>query len=227
MPTALITGTSRGIGLEFVRQYAAEGWRVIACTRAPESDPRLSEIDGDIDIHELDVTDHAAVDALADDLSGTPIDILINNAGINGARDTGLGNIDYDAWEKMLAVNVMAPMKMAEPFVEHVANSGQKSIICISSVVGSIARNNTGGRYDYRSSKTALNMVMRNLSADLRPRSIKVISLHPGWVQTERNGPSAPVPLDESIQGMRQVIADLDEASSGKFLNYMGEEYAW
>lgn len=227
MPTVLITGTSRGIGLEFVRQYGAEGWRVIAIARNPDSDPSLGKIKGDIDIRRADVTDHQAIDDLAHDLNGHAIDILINNAGINGARETTLGNIDYAAWENMFAVNVMAPLKMAESFVNHVARSQDKTIICISSVVGSITRNNTGGRYDYRSSKTALNMVMRNLSADLRPQGIKVASLHPGWVQTERNGPTAPVPLDTSVEGMRNVIAGMKDADSGRFLNFKGEEYAW
>ncbi|MDA0241208.1 MAG: SDR family oxidoreductase [Proteobacteria bacterium] len=226
MPTVLITGTSRGIGLEFVRQYAAEDWHVIAVARNPESDPRLREIKGDIDIRQADVTDHDVIDALAQELSSQAVDVLINNAGINGARETTLGNIDYEAWEKMFAVNVMAPMKLAESFVDHVVRSDGKTIICISSVVGSIARNDTG-RCDYRASKTALNMVMRNLSADLRPQGIKVLSLHPGWVQTERNGPTAPMPLDESVKGMRNVIAGMKASDSGRFLNFKGEEYAW
>ncbi|MBT3990696.1 MAG: SDR family oxidoreductase [Rhodospirillaceae bacterium] len=227
MPTVLITGTSRGIGLEFVKQYAAEGWKVIAVARNPGSDDRLGEVSGEVSIHLLDVTDAAAVASFSETIKDQPIDVLINNAGINGNRMKKFGNTDYEAWEDMLRVNTLAPLRMTEALISNILQSNMRTVACISSVIGSIGRNSTGGRYDYRSSKAALNAVIASMALDLAEQDVKVLALHPGWVQTERNGPEAPIPLDVSIAGMRKLIDDATAETSGKYLNFRGEEYDW
>ena len=203
MPTVLITGTSRGIGLEFVKQYA------------------------EVSIHLLDVTDAAAVASFSETIKDQPIDVLINNAGINGNRMKKFGNTDYEAWEDMLRVNTLAPLRMTEALISNILQSNMRTVACISSVIGSIGRNSTGGRYDYRSSKAALNAVIASMALDLAEQDVKVLALHPGWVQTERNGPEAPIPLDVSIAGMRKLIDDATAETSGKYLNFRGEEYDW
>ena len=227
MPTVLITGTSRGIGLEFVKQYAAEGWKVIAVARNPGSDDRLGEVSGEVSIHLLDVTDAAAVASFSETIKDQPIDVLINNAGINGNRMKKFGNTDYEAWEDMLRVNTLAPLRMTEALISNILQSNMRTVACISSVIGSIGRNSTGGRCDYRSSKAALNAVIASMALDLAEQDVKVLALHPGWVQTERNGPEAPIPLDVSIAGMRKLIDDATAETSGKYLNFRGEEYDW
>ena len=227
MPTVLITGTSRGIGLEFVKQYAAEGWKVIAVARNPGSDDRLGEVSGEVSIHLLDVTDAAAVASFSETIKDQPIDVLINNAGINGNRMKKFGNTDYEAWEDMLRVNTLAPLRMTEALISNILQSNMRTVACISSVIGSIGRTSTGGRYDYRSSKAALNAVIASMALDLAEQDVKVLALHPGWVQTERNGPEAPIPLDVSIAGMRKLIDDATAETSGKYLNFRGEEYDW
>ena len=169
MPTVLITGANRGIGLALARGYLAEGWRVLACCRSPDKARKLKEIRGTLIPHRLDVTDGLRVAGLARELSETPIDVLINNAGmVGGAAE--FGKTDFDDWAEVLKVNSLAPLRMAERFVEHVAGSDRKQIVNISSIMGSLAENSGGGRYVYRSSKAALNMVTRSLSVDLAPR---------------------------------------------------------
>ena len=227
MPTTLITGANRGLGLEFVRQYAADGWRVLAACRDPGHAGALAGVTGTVQIHALDVTDGAQIAALARTLEGKAIDLLLSNAGIYGPRPSTLGSVDYEAWEEVMRVNVMAPLRIAESFADHVARSERKLIVTISGDKGSIADNRSGGSYIYRSSKSAVNAVMKNLSIELGPRGITVVVLHPGWVKTDMGGAGAPVDARVSIAGMRKVIADLREGDTGRFLNYEGEELRW
>jgi NAD(P)-dependent dehydrogenase (short-subunit alcohol dehydrogenase family) len=231
MPTVLITGANRGIGLEFTRQYAEAGWQVFACSRhtdVKELNALADKYTGKISLHTLDVADQNQIEKLAQQLRGTPIDVLINNAGIypGGNKET-FGTIDYDAWVKAFQVNTMAPLKMAESFAENVAKSSEKKIVNITSKMGSIDDNTSGGYYLYRSSKTALNMVVKSLSLDLAPRGITTIVLHPGWVQTDMGGSNAPTPPDRSVAGMRRVIAGLSLKDSGKFYDFNGQEILW
>jgi NAD(P)-dependent dehydrogenase (short-subunit alcohol dehydrogenase family) len=238
MPTVLITGASRGLGLEMVRQYASEGWRVLACARGAEA-PALQTLAGSdpelVSTHVLDVTDHAAVDGLAAALEGTQIDVLLNVAGTMGAQsfaEKGLviqrfGAMDYADWRLVLEVNVLAPIKMAEAFVEHVAASGQRKIVTLTSVVGSIAGNTRGGLYAYRSSKAAANAVMKSMSIDLARRGIIALPIHPGWARTDMGGPSAPVDPVDSVAGMRRVIAGVTLQDAGRFLQFDGTELPW
>lgn len=231
MPNVLITGANRGIGLEFTRQYAEAGWQVFACSRhtdARELNALADKYTGKISLHTLDVADSNQIENLARQLKGTPIDVLLNNAGIypGGNKET-FGSIDYDAWVKAFQVNTMAPLKMAESFAENVAKSSEKKIVNITSKMGSIDDNTSGGYYLYRSSKTALNMVVKSLSLDLAPRGITTIVLHPGWVQTDMGGSNAPTPPDRSVAGMRRVIAGLSLKDSGKFYDFNGQEILW
>jgi NAD(P)-dependent dehydrogenase (short-subunit alcohol dehydrogenase family) len=227
MPTVLITGANRGLGLEFSRQYAADGWRVIACARHADA-PALQALvaaEPRVSAHALDVTDPAGVDRLAAALSGTPIDVLLNVAGVMGSKR--FGATDYAEWTRVLAVNVLAPMKMAEAFVEHVAASEEKKIVTLTSRMGSIGDNSSGGYYAYRSAKAAANAVMKSLALDLAGRGIIAVPIHPGWVRTDMGGSSAPLEAPDSVAGMRKVIAGLTPADSGKFLQYEGKELAW
>lgn len=229
MPSALITGANRGIGLEFVRSFAADGWAVHACCRHPEKAKTLKAIEGAVTCHKLDVTDGLQVASLARELADMPLDLLVNNAGIYGQRKD-FGETDYDDWLEVLKVNALAPMRMAERFVEHVEKSERKLIVNVSSRMGSIAGNERGGSYVYRSSKAALNMVTKGLANELAPRGIAVICFHPGWVQTDMGGEGAEVSPADSVAGMRRVIdgiADSGNADSGSFLNYDGSPLPW
>jgi len=227
MPTVLITGASRGLGFEFARQYAADGWRVIATYRDSVGGGTLSDLGNRVYVHALDVTDHDHIQALARTLKRESIDLLLNNAGIYGPRPQPLGGVDYDAWTEVIRVNAMAALKVCECFVDHVARSDLKRIVAVTSRMGSITDNDSGGCYIYRSSKAALNAVMKSLSVDLRPRGITVAVLHPGWVRTDMGGPSALIDPEESISGMRKVIAGLTLEDSGRFFTYDGAEIPW
>jgi NAD(P)-dependent dehydrogenase (short-subunit alcohol dehydrogenase family) len=226
MPNILITGANRGIGLEFARAFAADGWRVYAACRQPDKAQEPKDLPGQITVHRLDVTDGLQVAGLARELAGQPIDILVNNAGIYGSR-AGFGQTDYDVWPQVFQVNVMAPLRLAEHFVEQLARSERRLIVNISSRMGSIAENSSGGRYVYRSSKAALNMVAKSLSIDLAGRGITVVSFHPGWVQSDMGGPDAALTPGESVAGMRAVIARLGPSDNGKFFSYDGSEIPW
>jgi NAD(P)-dependent dehydrogenase (short-subunit alcohol dehydrogenase family) len=226
MPTLLITGANRGLGLEFVKHYAAAGWRVHACARQPEA-PALKAVAGDVHRHALDATDGAQIAALAASLRGQPIDLLLANAGIAG-RDAGeLGRIDPEVWTRTFVTNALAPVKLAEAFAETVAASPRKLMVAISSRLGSIALNEAGGRYAYNASKAALNMGWKSLSVDLRGRGIACVVLHPGWVSTDMGGAQAPVTPPQSIAGMTRVIAGLTAADTGKFYNLDGTPIPW
>jgi NAD(P)-dependent dehydrogenase (short-subunit alcohol dehydrogenase family) len=237
MKTALITGASRGIGLEFCRQYAAEGWRVLACSRHPEKSEALAKLAAQypelIETHALDVADHAQIEHLAQVLEGESpapayIDLLINNAGICPDSDKrGFGHTDYAEWTRAFRINTMAPLKMAETFATQIARSKQKTIVTITSKMGSIADNGGGGSYLYRTSKTAVNMVVKSLAIDLKPSGITAVVFHPGWVKTDMGGPNALISAEQSVSGIRQVISRLTLADSGKFFGYDGQVIPW
>lgn len=236
MPTVLITGSNRGLGLEFARQYCAAGWQVLAACRDPAAAPELTALAEQypaLELHRLDVRDFDAIDRLAKALAGRPIDVLLNNAGVFGPRTAAeqdprqtFGAMDYDIWSDVLKVNLMAPMKMAEALVENVAASAQKKIVAISSVEGSIERSR-GGIYAYRTSKSALNMLMRSLGRDLAGRGIVTAAFCPGWIRTRMGGPSAPLEAPPSIAGVRRVIDSLTPELSGRFWLWSGENLPW
>jgi len=226
MPTLLITGSNRGLGLEFVRQYAAEGWRVYACCRTPASASELEALASEtVTVHALDVGDFGAIEALAQELKGVAIDVLINNAGVFG-DGSPLGKVNYEVFRKTLEINTLAPLRMTECFLPHLEAGSLKRIAHVTSRMGSITDNTSGGRYAYRSSKAALNMANKSLSQDLGSRATTVV-LHPGWVATDMGGPSAPLQAPESVTGMRKVIDGLSPEDTGRFYNWDGAILPW
>nr|VFJ50652.1 MAG: Short-chain dehydrogenase [Candidatus Kentron sp. DK] len=237
MPTILITGANRGIGLELTRQYAEDGWKVFACCRYPkyahalnELAPRFAGRDGaGIEIHPLDVTSDAERAALAARLAGRPIDILWNNAGASGSWGSqGFGQCRAEEWLSVLDSNVVAPMLLIQALVENVAASGRRIIANMSSGIGSISGADAmEGRYIYRSSKAALNMVSAICARDLAGRDITVVALHPGWVRTDMGGPDGALSVEESCAALRKNLAGVGFADSGRFIDINGGTIAW
>ena len=226
MPTVLITGANRGLGLEFTKQYAMEGWQIFACCRNPSTAKDLAAIKGKISIHRLDMLDDSQIRQLSQELSGQAIDVLINNAGVGEFADR-LGNIETTKWLSLLHVNMIAPVHMIENFLPHLERGQRKLVVNITSRMGSIEDNHTGGYYLYRSSKAGLNMVMKSIAIELKPRNIAVILLHPGWVKTAMGGQNAPLSPTESIQHLRQVIGKVTIHDTGRFFNYDGQTIPW
>ncbi len=237
MPTALITGANRGLGLEFTRQYLEDGWRVIACCRNPDQADdlkALAQSSGELVIEKLDVTDFDAIDALGRKYEGQPIDLLLNNAGIIGAFPIAekistqhFGSIDYDLWVEVLRTNTFAPVKMAEVFVENVAASDQKKIVTISSSVGSISEMTIPG-IPYASSKTALNRAMTIIASQLKDRGIIVAMFCPGYVKTRMDAFGyAMVEIGDSISALRPMIAELTIEKTGSFTGHDGRTIGW
>ncbi len=233
MPSVLITGASRGLGLEFARQYLQDGWRVYACSRSVSRElQQLASRGNACTTHPLDVADHAQIDALAASLAAQPLDVLLNNAGrfgrvgfaSGGVADQAFGQSNFDDWDETFRVNVMGPMKMSQAFIEHVAASEQKKIITLTSMVGCMGLNTMGGMYAYRASKAAVNAVMHSMGIDLLPRGVLAIAIHPGWARTSMGGADAEIDSATSVRGVRQVIADLSSEDLGRVMAYDGEE---
>lgn len=223
MATIVITGCDTGLGVEFARQYAAEGHKVYATCLSPETAHETRAIVGDVEVEKLDMTDHAGIAAFAASLGGRPVDILLNNAGI-GRPHPPFGETDYANWRRILETNLIGPMKLVETLVENVATSELKMMAFVSSRMGSIALNQSGGSYAYRSSKAGLNMLVKGLAVDLAPRHISVIALHPGWAATE---PGGRVPVAESVAGMRGVIHRAGRHHTGIFQTYHDQPLPW
>lgn len=227
-PTVFITGTSRGIGLEFVRQYLEEGWRVIATCRHPAQAGGLQRLAGShpqqLRIEALDVADWDAIAALPRLLQGESLDLLINNAGIYGPRDQALGRLDVATWQTVLAVDTIAPIRIVETLLPLLRPGAR--IASLTSLMGSIADNGSGGYYYYRSAKAALNAAHKSLALDLAGRHPCVV-FHPGWVQTDMGGPGAQITTAQSVDGMREQLRRLDHQGSGRFLRYNGDELPW
>jgi len=227
----LVTGASRGIGLEFARQFSGDGWRVHACCRNADRADALSRLaakaGGLVSVHALDVTQPDRARTLAAELGSEAVDMLINNAGVYGRDADSFGAVDADAWLEALRVNTIAPLKVSEAFADHVARSRRRVIATITSLMGSLADNTSGGHYAYRTSKAAVNMVARSMAVDLRRRGITVVVLNPGWVRTDMGGPSAPTSVEESVAGMRWVLEGLTLRDSGSFIDFDGEPLPW
>lgn len=232
MNTVLITGANRGIGLEFARQYAADGWQVVACCRQPQQAEALNRLADQykdrFSIHRLDVRELAETDQLSHKLQDLPIDILINNAGVYPHAQNGeFDRISYDDWMEAFRVNTFAPLKMVEALVEQIACSQLKIVATITSKMGSIVDNQRGGSYIYRSSKAAVNMVVKSLAIDLQPRGIIAVLLHPGWVQTDMGGRGALISTKQSVTGMKSILGRVTHSDTGKFIAYDGQHIPW
>jgi NAD(P)-dependent dehydrogenase (short-subunit alcohol dehydrogenase family) len=222
MPRALVTGAGRGLGLELARQYAADGWEVIATVRDSGAASPLE--DAGLRVEALDMRDFGAVAAFHQRLGGAPLDLFIANAGISQAKWIRSAT-DAEAWQEVHAVNSVAPTLLAETLLPLVEAAGGR-MAAISSQMGSIA-DSSGGYIGYRASKAALNAAWRALALGWRDREVTLLLLHPGWVQTDMGGPQAPLPAEESVAGMRRVIASAPRSASGSFLDYQGASVAW
>jgi NAD(P)-dependent dehydrogenase (short-subunit alcohol dehydrogenase family) len=222
MPRVLVTGAGRGIGLELARQYAAEGWEVIATVRDPGKAGDLAA--PGVRVEPLDMRDFAALEAFPGRLGGEPLDLFVANAGISRARSIR-GREDAEAWQEVHAVNAVAPTLLAEALLPLVEAAGGR-MAAVSSRMGSID-DSSGGYIGYRASKAALNAAWRALALGWRERPVTLLLIHPGWVQTDMGGAAAPLPVEESVAGMRRVIAGLPRSESGAFLDYLGAPIPW
>lgn len=227
----LITGANRGIGLEMVRYAMQQGWRVFACCRDPHNADNLFNIarlsNGRISVHIADMLELATVQALSYELRHEPIDILINNAGIYGSDKNTFGAVDVDSWLQTFQVNSIAPLKMVEAFSEQLMMGQRKLVACMSSKMGSMADNGYGNSYIYRSSKAALNAVVKSLSIDLKEKGVISVALHPGWVKTEMGGPNAEISTAECVTQIFTNLSTLTINDSGRFIDIDGTDIPW
>ncbi|MEZ5523446.1 MAG: SDR family oxidoreductase [Pseudomonadales bacterium] len=225
----VITGCSRGIGLEMVKQYAQAGWQVIATVRDPgksEALQALAAANKAVGLWPLDVASDQSIGELSRQLEGKPVDLVINNAGIYGEPNQ-IGALDRRIWREVLEVNTISPLMVTQALLPNLLAGQGKTVAMISSKVGSIADNQSGGSYYYRSSKTALNQAVKSLSIDLASKGVRVLALHPGWVQTEMGGPNALIDTAQSVAGMRRVLSEPELFESGRFYAFDGAEIPW
>ena len=228
MATVLVTGANRGLGLEFVRQYAGRGAEVIATCRDPAAAAELQVLarEGPVAVHPLDVNDAAGCARVVTALKGRPIDVFICNAGIN-SKPVDIAGVDEAALVAAMRTNVMAPMRLVALLADQVAASAERRMVFLGSRMGSMGANDRGGGYVYRASKAALHAVVRSLSIDLAPRGIICVLLHPGAAKTAMAGARGTVEVADSVRGMLAVIDGAGSAESGRFFNYTGEEIPW
>jgi NAD(P)-dependent dehydrogenase (short-subunit alcohol dehydrogenase family) len=222
--TVLITGANRGLGLEFARQYSEAGWQVIGTARNPDDAEELRALD--VRVVQLDVASQDSVDRMAAALSGEPIDLLINNAGIF-PRVSKISEIDFGDYERTLAVNTLGPVRVTRALLPNLRQGKLRMIAGLSSNLGSIAENSRGNFYGYRESKAALNMFTKTLAAELGPEGFTCVVLTPGWVQTDMGGPDATLTPAESISGMKAVLDRLTPSDNGTFWSYDGSQMPW
>jgi len=229
--TYFITGCNRGLGLEFVQQLLARGQRVIATCRDIATATDLTALtlkhSGQLSLVEMDVSDEASMREAVALLNDEAIDVFINNAGVYGPRDANFGNVDGPAMAEVLYTNAVAPVLLTQLLIDNVRKGSGKKLVYVSSKMGSIADNGRGGSYIYRSSKTALNSVVKSLALDLAPEGIATATLHPGWVRTDMGGPNGLIDAPESVSGMLNVIDGLSVANTGQFFSYDGSSIAW
>lgn len=228
MSVIFITGANRGIGLSLTQQYLKDNHTVYATYRDTSSANELlslAEHHSNLTCIQLDITDYQATSRLPNQLQ--PIDTLINNAGYYGPKGYGLGNTNVEEWRRVFEVNTIAPLKLVETLLPMLEASEVKKIACLSSRVGSMAENTSGGGYIYRSSKAALNSVVKSLSNDLTSNGFTVLALHPGWVQTEMGGPNALIDTETSASGLIKVIESSSTEVSGHFFSFDGSEIDW
>lgn len=231
MKRILITGSNRGIGLEFARQYLEAGWHVYATCRRPaeaQALHNLAKLHSRMSIHRFDVTVQEDLSNISHDLNGIGLDILINNAGVYfKKRSEGIDCVHYDNWRRTLEVNTLGPVRVIEALLNNIERSdGPRLVVVISSHMGSIADIDKPGSLYYRSSKAALNAAMQGINEDLKQRNVNLLLLHPGGVLT-RMGPEDGISERESVSGMRQVIEKFSPENSGEFYRYDGEPMPW
>lgn len=225
-----ITGANRGIGLCFVKEYLFNGWRVTACCRDPSKATQLLELQrtnpqlliAKLDLEQLEQTNLNSLQ-----IAKQKIDLVIHNAGYYGPKGVNLAEINLNEWRKVLEVNTIAPLLLTHQLFQAGHLSNLCTIAFVSSKVGSMADNRSGGGYYYRSSKAALNSIVKSLAIDLLSHNIKTVALHPGWVKTDMGGPNALIDPETSVIGMQQVINSLTKQQSGSFIDYQGKTIPW
>lgn len=230
MATVLITGTNRGLGLEFVKHFLGRSDTVIATCRDSSSATELQALaanNENLSLKNLDVSDEQSMAAFATELKDTPIDVFINNAGVFGPRDANFGNVGSSEWEQVIRVNAIAPMLLTQLIIGSLRQGTEKKLVYVTSKMGSIDDNKGGGSYIYRSSKTALNSVVKSLSVDLACEGFSVAVVHPGWVRTDMGGPNGLIDVQTSVSGMLAVIDGLSPDNAGDFFNYDGSLIPW
>lgn len=220
----LVTGANRGIGLELVRQLKARGDDVIGTTRDPARADALR--DTGVEVLPLDVGDDASARALGETLRGRALDLLVNNAG-RGGSGPGIDALDFQAMRDMFEINSIGPMRVTQALLPNLRAGSGRRIVHITSELGSISDNRSGGYYAYRASKTALNMLNRSLALELGREGFVTVVVHPGWVQTDMGGPQAPMPVDRSVASMVELFGRLEPSMNGHFLRYNGAEIPW
>ncbi len=227
MATYLVTGANRGIGLEFVRQLLARGDSVVAACRKPEAADGLKALACDrLSVLALDVTDGASLAAAKAALGDRPLDGLINNAGIAGAKPLTVLDADPADLAHVLEVNTIAPLRIVQAFIDNLRKGKAARIMTLSSRMGSTSHA-TADRIAYRASKTAVNKIMQGLATELAPEGIAVVSVHPGWVRTDMGGSGADITQDVSVAGLLKVLDNLKVTPGGQFLNYDGSVIPW
>jgi NAD(P)-dependent dehydrogenase (short-subunit alcohol dehydrogenase family) len=222
--TVLITGANRGIGLEYARQFAAKGYKVIGTVRDPADAKELSAVADRVE--QLDVADAASVKALAQRLQGVPVDILVNNAGMFDRRDLTVDKVDFTVMEQTLAVNTLGPLRVTQALMPNLRAGKRRTIVNMSSELGSI-EHSSGRWYAYRTSKAALNQITRTISAELAPEGFICVVLHPGWVRTDMGGAAATYSPQESVAGLVSVIEKLGPSDNGRFYDFKGTAIPW
>ena len=232
MLSILVTGSNRGLGLEWVRQYAEFGWRVYATCRHPEQADalqQLAETYPTMSVHRLDVTDAEHIQQLARELSGQHLDILVNNAGVYFERwgKDKLGSIDYAAWLDTYQVNVLGAIRVTEALRTRLAQSSKRLVVMTTSHMGSISETAGPNDYAYRSSKAALNSVVKGLTYELAPLGIGLLLVHPGWVRTRMGGNQGRFSVSESVDNMRKLVDAFQIQHSGRFYRYDGAIIPW
>ena len=225
MPTVLVTGANRGLGLEFVRQYRAEGWEVVAGCREPGAARELQGLGAQV--HAVDVGDGASVEAFRAAVGDGPLDVVVANAGVyGGEHQSRLADIDWDSWSAVLNVNTLGPVRVAAAFADNLKAAGGK-LVAITSQMGSVEDNGSGGHLAYRSSKSGLNGAFKSVALELKPAGVVAVVMHPGWVQTDMGGDNAPTTPEQSIRGMREVIDRLTPEDAGTFQTFDGRILPW
>ncbi|MDD9890705.1 MAG: SDR family oxidoreductase [Gammaproteobacteria bacterium] len=230
MATVLVIGANRGIGLEFTKQFLARGDKVIGTCRDGSADQELNRLQAeqaDLQLLTLDVSSDESIAAFPAQLGDTAVDIFINNAGVYGPRDSVFGNVDEQNWLPVLRINSIAPMLLTQSIIKNLRKGQDKKLLYVTSKMGSIDDNKGGGSYIYRSSKAALNAIVKSISVDLSTEGFTAAVLHPGWVQTDMGGPNALIDAQTSVSGMISVIDNLSSSHAGCFFNYDGDIIPW
>ena len=220
--TVFVAGASRGLGREFVNQYSADGWQVIAGVRTPGAE----RLDEGVRVVKLDVTRAADVDAATASVGDAPLDLLVVVAGQTGTRSQDFAAPDDAEFDTVMRTNVLGPMRLIEAFAPRIA-AARGTLAVLSSAMGSIGGSQHAGDLIYRTSKAAVNMVVHNAHLQYSPQGLRIVSLHPGWVRTDMGGPNADVSPEDSVAGMRRVIADLSDGDSGQFFDFQGKPLPW